>query len=242
MRFQFVRTAVRKVCCLTHDIGPRAASAEGGVGGRSREAEIWNGMFVLSRFGDVSARHRDRRSGAVRGLRERVVIVPAVESPAGAGGGRGNGTSHRCPRARPRRMVELTQAAYLSASIRPGQPRKSRICRRCVYCAQRRRARQRLSVRVAGGHRAASRRHRSFRSGACVSRTLPCERYVIHAGHASGGFCRRGIGETLFRALAAFLDQVPGSPAGLTAFRNEERGPVHYFGLADQICRSCRAS
>lgn len=217
----------RKGLLPHHDIGPRERAPKLALVADPREAEL-NGMFVLSRLATFL---RGIETGERRGLhlRERVVIVPAVESPVGSGGGRGQRYSPQVSRAAAEAMVELTRAAYYRVSIRPASPEVEDMPQVCL-CAPN--DDERASACLFGLPAVIERPVEDTAPSDLMRAWRPCrgENFVIHAGQAGG--LQTGHCETLFRALVAFLDRT-GIVGGLRPSNEDE--DLHYFGL-EQIC------
>ena len=113
----------------------------------------------------------------------------------------------------------------LSGEHPPGQPRKSRICRRCVYAPNDERA---SACLFAAGVTSGRSRHRAFRSDARLD-LLPWREFQDSRRPAA--FCRRGIARPCFGA-GGVLDRT-GIVGGLRPSNEDE--DLHYFGL-EQIC------
>ncbi|QQS54938.1 MAG: hypothetical protein IPM89_03640 [Candidatus Competibacteraceae bacterium] len=216
----------RKGLLPHHDFGPRARAPKLALVADPREAEL-NGIFVLSR---LAAFLRGIEAGERRGLRlrERVVIVPAVEGPTGSGGGRGR-RGPSVPRVATEAVVELTQAAYYRVNIRPASPELEDMPQVCLYAPN---GDERASACLFGLPAVIERPVEETAPSDLMRAWRPCggENFVIHAGQA--GTLQTGHCEALFRALVAFLDRT-GIIGGLRPSNEDE--DLHYFGL-EQIC------
>ncbi|MDG4553702.1 MAG: hypothetical protein P9E24_05575 [Candidatus Competibacter sp.] len=213
----------RKGLLPCHDIGPRERAPKLALVADSREAEL-NGVFVLSR---LAAFLRGIEAGERRGLRlrERIVIVPAIEGPTRSGGRRGPSV----PRVATEAMVKLTQAAYYRVNIRPASPEMEDMPQVCLYAPN---DDERASACLFGLPAVIERPVEDSAPSELMRAWQSCggENFVMHAGQAGG--LQTSHCETLFRALVAFLDRT-GIVGGLRPSNEDE--DLHYFGL-EQIC------
>ncbi len=212
----------RKGLLPHHDIGPRKRAPKLALVADLREAEL-NGLFVLSR---LAAFLRGIEAGERRGLRlrERVVIVPAVEGSTGSSGGHGR-PRPRLPPAAAEAMVELTRTAYYRVNIRPASPEVEDMPQVRLYAPN---DDERASACLFGLPAVIERPVEDTDPSDLMRAWRPCggENFVIHAGQA--GALQTGHCETLFRALVAFLDRT-GIVGGLRPSNEDE--DLHYFGL-----------
>lgn len=190
-----------------------------------------NGMFVLSRLATFL---RSVEAGRRRGLqlRERVVIVPTVD-------GLRTSSMQRATRwARGRRPVagrvtdrvmEMTRTAYYRVEVRTAGCEIEELPQVWLYAPS---DDERASACLFGLPAVIEQPVDDEKVGELLHAWRPegGENFVIHAGQ-SGNLQTRHC-ETLFRALAAFLDRT-GVIGGLRLVEDEE--DLHYFDQR-QVC------
>ena len=217
---------------LAHDLGPAGRVPRLALAANLQGDDL-NGLCVLSR---LTAFLRNVAAGRRRGLqlRERVVIVPGIEE-AHAGVGRCNTRWARGRRPGSGRMMEwamaMTRMAYYRVEVcaagceleelpqvwlsAPSDDERASACLFGLPAVVEQAADENPSA-LAQGWRGES-----------------GENFVICAGQA--GALQTRHCETLFRALAAFLDRT-GVIGGLRLVEDEE--DVHYFDRR-QACDVC---
>jgi hypothetical protein len=211
-----------------HDIGPQGRAPRLALVADFHGNEL-NGMFVLSR---LAAFLRGVSLGERRGLRlrERVVIVPTINTleSRGAGTSRhrpGVGHRHSTWAALTEALVAITRAAYYRVDIhqigldveempqvRLYAPNDDERATACLFGLP-------AVIERPMEHGVASGLTRAWRQQGG-------ENFAIHAGQA--GSLQTRHCETLFRALVSFLDRT-GIVGGLNLTGEEEE--LRYFGL-----------
>ena len=208
---------------LTHDLGPAGRAPRLALVANLHGDDL-NGLFVLSR---LTAFLRNVAAGRRRGLqlRERVVIVPGVEE-ANAGAGRWNARWARGRRPGSSRVLEsvmaMTRMAYYRVEVRAAGCELEELPQVWLSApSDDERASACLFGLPAVVEQAADENARALAQG---WRGESGENFVICAGQA--GALQTRHCETLFRALAAFLERT-GVIGGLRLVEDEE--DVHYF-------------
>ena len=213
-----------------HDIGPWERTPRLALVANLHGNDL-NGMFVLSR---LAAFLRSVEAGRRRGLqlRERVVVVPAVD------GLRASSMQRAARWARGRRPVsgrvtdrvmEITRTAYYRVEVRAAGCEIEELPQVRLYAPS---DDERASACLFGLPAVIEQPMDDEKAGELLRAWRPegGENFVIHAGQ-SGNFRTRHC-ETLFRALAAFLDRI-GVIGGLRLVGDEE--DLHYFDQR-QVC------
>jgi hypothetical protein len=202
-------------------MGPRERAPRLALVADLRGGEL-NGMFVLSRLASFlrSIEAGERRS---LGLRERVLIVPAintldrdVRTANGAGRRRGVGSVVEA-------VVEITRTAYYRVDIHSVSLDVEEMPQVCLYAPN---DDERASACLFGLPAVVERPMEDDRASGLVRAWRPHggESFMIHAGQ--GGSLQTGHCETVFRALVAFIDRT-GIVSGLRLA--EEEGDLRYF-------------
>ncbi|MFO1425281.1 MAG: succinylglutamate desuccinylase [Candidatus Competibacteraceae bacterium] len=206
-----------------HDIGPRERAPRLALVADLRGSEL-NGIFVLSR---LAAFLRSIEAGERRslGLRERVLIVPAINT-LNRSARMENGTGRR------RRVgtvveavVEITRTAYYRVDIHSASLDIEDLPQVSLYAPN---DDERASACLFGLPAVIERPMEDDLASGLVRAWRPHggESFMIHAGQ--GGSLQTGHCETLFRALVAFLDRT-GIVGGLRLAEEEE--DLRYFDL-----------
>ena len=209
---------------LSHDIGPPERAPRLALVADVEGNEL-NGMFALTR---LAAFLRHIASGKRRGLqlRERVVIVPTVNARRFTR--RWGGYRHATGTATDW-VMEMTRIAYYRVEVRTANCNLEEVPQVWLYAPS---DDERASACLFGlpviieqpaDDESAGKLMRAWRS-------VGGENFVIHAGQL-GNLQTRHC-ETLFRALAAFLDHA-GIIGGLRSVEDEE--DMHYFDRR-QVC------
>jgi predicted deacylase len=184
-----------------------------------------NGMFVLSR---LAAFLRSVEAGRRRGLQlhERVVIVPTVDARRFA---RGWGGSRHAASIVTDRVMEMTRTAYYRVEVRTAGCDLEELPQVWLYAPS---DDERASACLFGLPAVVEQPADDGNAGELLRAWRPegGENFVIHAGQS--GHLQTRHCETLFRALAAFLDRT-GVIGGLRLVEDEEE--LHYFDRR-QVC------
>jgi predicted deacylase len=184
-----------------------------------------NGMFVLSR---LAAFLRSVEAGRRRGLQlhERVVIVPTVDARRFA---RGWGGSRYAASIVTDRVMEMTRTAYYRVEVRTAGCDLEELPQVWLYAPS---DDERASACLFGLPAVVEQPADDGNAGELLRAWRPegGENFVIHAGQS--GHLQTRHCETLFRALAAFLDRT-GVIGGLRLVEDEEE--LHYFDRR-QVC------
>jgi predicted deacylase len=184
-----------------------------------------NGMFVLSRLATFL---RSVEAGRRRGLqlRERVIIVPTVDVRRVA---RGWGSSRHAADVVTSRVMEMTRTAYYRVEVRTTGCDLEELPQVWLYAPS---DDERASACLFGLPAVVEQPADDENASELLRAWQPAggENFVIHAGQ-SGNLQTRHC-ETLFRALAAFLDRA-GVIGGLRLVEDEEE--LHYFDRR-QVC------
>ena len=206
-----------------HDIGPQERAPRLALVADLRGSEL-NGIFVLSR---LAAFLRSIEAGERRslGLRERVLIVPAINT-LNRSSRVENGTGRR------RRggavveaVVEITRTAYYRVDIHSASLDIEDLPQVSLYAPN---DDERASACLFGLPAVIERPMEDDLASGLVRAWRPHggESFMIHAGQR--GSLQTGHCETLFRALVAFLDRT-GIVGGLRLAEEEE--DLRYFDL-----------
>lgn len=213
----------------SHDIGSRERAPRLALVANLHGSDL-NGMFVLSR---LAAFLRSIEAGHRRGLqlRERVVIVPGVD---GLHGGMPRLT--RWARGRRStagvmmdRMMELTRSAYYRVEVRTAGCNLEELPQVWLYAPS---DDERASACLFGLPAVVEQPADDAGADELARAWRPAggENFVIRAGQS--GHLQTWHCETLFRALAAFLERT-GVIGGLRLIEGEE--DLHYFD-GRQVC------
>jgi len=228
--------SVQGVLLPHYDLGPRDRPPRLALVANLNGDDL-NGMFVLSRLAAFLRNIEAGQPGELR-LRERVVIVPALDAlnlarpspnPRSGGGRRAGG-----PAADP--VATLTGSAYYRVDIHPAAADIEEMPQVRLYAPS---DDERASACLFGLPAVIERPAEDETAAALARdwRVRGGERFVIHAGQA--GALHTGHCETLFRALAAFMDRT-GLISGLRLATDDE--DLRYFGLQQVVTLTAEQS
>ena len=191
-----------------------------------------NGMFVLSRLAAFLQSIEAGQPGDLR-LRERVVIIPTLNDPkrSGQSGKRLKaGARRRHPgQSAAEALTALIQTAYYRVDIYPAAADIEEMPQVRLYAPS---DDERASACLLGLPAVIERPAEDDAASTLARdwRARGGERFVIHAGQA--GALQTSHCETLFRALAAFMDRT-GLISGLRLATEDE--DLRYFGLQQVV-------
>ena len=220
-----------------YDLGPRGRAPRLALIANLNGDDL-NGMFVLSRLAAFLRNIETGQPGELR-LRERVVIVPALDALHAT-------RPSRNPRADSARrwaggpvadpVATLTQSAYYRVDIHPAAADIEEMPQVRLYAPS---DDERASACLFGLPAVIERPAEDEAPTALARdwRVRGGERFVIHAGQA--GALHTGHCETLFRALAAFMDRT-GLISGLRLAADDE--DLRYFGLQQVVTLTAEQS
>lgn len=191
-----------------------------------------NGMFVLSRLAAFLQSIESGQPGDLR-LRERVVIIPTLNNPNRSDQPRKRpkmGARRRHPdQSTAEALAALTRTAYYRVDIYPAAADIEEMPQVRLYAPS---DDERASACLFGLPAVIERPAEDDAASTLARnwRAQGGERFVIHAGQA--GALQTNHCETLYRALAAFMDRT-GLISGLRLATEDE--DLRYFGLQQVI-------